>query len=210
LAVKATRKPNSSNSTTPIPAPVEFHNVYGPTECTCICSSYQLRDEDFQDLQGLPPLGELAPNFSYLIIGDDNQPAAPGEIGELCLLGPQVGRGYYNDAPREPRPPSYKVPSTRIMPRLMYKTGDLVRLDPASGQLLIQGRKDNQIKHMGYRIELEEIEAALCTASTPYLKPQHCIPPNWDSVASPPWSPPSLMLSMTNCGRAYGTSCPTT
>src|SRR6185295_10776601 len=44
---------------------------------------------------------------------------------------------------------------------VMYKTGDLARLDPADGKLYIQGRKDNQIKHMGYRIELEEIEAAL-------------------------------------------------
>lgn len=142
------------------PAPVEFHNVYGPTECTCICSSYQLRDEDFQDLQGLPPLGELAPNFSYLIIGDDNQPVASGEIGELCLLGPQVGRGYFNDAPRTATA-FVQSPIHTHYAETMYKTGDLVRLDPASGQLLIQGRKDNQIKHMGYRIELEEIEAAL-------------------------------------------------
>jgi len=43
----------------------------------------------------------------------------------------------------------------------MYKTGDLVRLDPADGKLYIYGRKDNQVKHMGYRIELEEIESAL-------------------------------------------------
>jgi D-alanine--poly(phosphoribitol) ligase subunit 1 len=43
----------------------------------------------------------------------------------------------------------------------MYRTGDLVRLNPADGKLYIEGRKDNQIKHMGYRIELEEIEAAL-------------------------------------------------
>ena len=44
----------------------------------------------------------------------------------------------------------------------MYKTGDLVRLDPTDGKLHIHGRKDNQIKHMGYRIELEEIRTP-CT-----------------------------------------------
>jgi D-alanine--poly(phosphoribitol) ligase subunit 1 len=60
----------------------EFFNVYGPTECTCICSSYRLTDDDFRDLQGLPPLGHIAANFDYLIID-----------GELCLLGPNVGRG---------------------------------------------------------------------------------------------------------------------
>jgi D-alanine--poly(phosphoribitol) ligase subunit 1 len=43
----------------------------------------------------------------------------------------------------------------------MYRTGDMVRRDPADGKLYIHGRKDNQIKHMGYRIELEEIESAL-------------------------------------------------
>jgi D-alanine--poly(phosphoribitol) ligase subunit 1 len=43
----------------------------------------------------------------------------------------------------------------------MYRTGDLVRVDPGDGRLHILGRKDNQIKHMGYRIELEEIEAAM-------------------------------------------------
>jgi D-alanine--poly(phosphoribitol) ligase subunit 1 len=43
----------------------------------------------------------------------------------------------------------------------MYRTGDLARLNMADGKLYIEGRKDNQIKHMGYRIELEEIEAAL-------------------------------------------------
>jgi D-alanine--poly(phosphoribitol) ligase subunit 1 len=43
----------------------------------------------------------------------------------------------------------------------MYKTGDLASVDPTDGKLYIRGRRDNQIKHMGYRIELEEIEAAL-------------------------------------------------
>ena len=43
----------------------------------------------------------------------------------------------------------------------MYKTGDLAKVEPADGKLYIQGRKDNQVKHMGYRIELEEIETAL-------------------------------------------------
>jgi D-alanine--poly(phosphoribitol) ligase subunit 1 len=43
----------------------------------------------------------------------------------------------------------------------MYKTGDLARVDPVDRKLYIQGRKDNQVKHMGYRVELEEIEAAL-------------------------------------------------
>ena len=127
----------------------EFFNVYGPTECTCICSSYRVTADDFNDLQGLPPLGHIAANFDYLIID-----------GELCLLGPNVGRGYYND-PERTAQSFVQNPAHDKFIDIMYRTGDLVRLDPADGKLYIEGRRDNQIKHMGYRIELEEIEAAL-------------------------------------------------
>jgi D-alanine--poly(phosphoribitol) ligase subunit 1 len=127
----------------------EFFNVYGPTECTCICSSYRVTESDFDDLQGLPPLGHIAANFDYLIVE-----------GELCLLGPNVGLGYYND-PERTAQSFVQNPTNDKFIDIMYRTGDLVRLNPADGKLYIEGRKDNQIKHMGYRIELEEIEAAL-------------------------------------------------
>jgi D-alanine--poly(phosphoribitol) ligase subunit 1 len=138
----------------------ELFNVYGPTECTCICSSYLLSDADFEDLRGLPPLGELADNFSYLILDDDGATVPRGETGELCLLGPNVGQGYYNDPVRTVAA-FVPNPHNLAFREIMYRTGDLVRLDPDGRKLHIRGRKDNQIKHMGYRIELEEIEAAL-------------------------------------------------
>jgi len=138
----------------------EFFNVYGPTECTCICSSYLVTKADFHDLQGLPPLGSIAKNFSYLVIGEDGRSVPVGQTGELCLLGPNVGRGYYND-PQRTALSFVQNPENDKFIDIMYRTGDLVRLDPADGKLYIEGRKDNQIKHMGYRIELEEIEAAL-------------------------------------------------
>jgi D-alanine--poly(phosphoribitol) ligase subunit 1 len=78
----------------------EFFNVSGPTECTCICSLYKITADDFHDLQGFPPLGSIADNFSYLILGDDNKKVQDGALGELCLLGPNVGLGYYNDPGR--------------------------------------------------------------------------------------------------------------
>jgi D-alanine--poly(phosphoribitol) ligase subunit 1 len=138
----------------------ELFNVYGPTECTCICSSYKISAEDFADLQGLPPLGHIAKNFSFLILDDDGAEARAGEIGELCLLGPNVGKGYYND-PERTAAAFVQNPRQKAFAEIMYKTGDLTRLDPDDGKLYIYGRKDNQIKHMGYRIELEEIESAL-------------------------------------------------
>ena len=138
----------------------ELFNVYGPTECTCICSSYRVTDGDFEDLRGLPPLGELADNFAYLILDEDGGVVPAGETGELCLLGPNVGKGYYND-PGRTAASFVRNPYNDAFDEIMYRTGDLVRLDPDDGKLYIQGRRDNQIKHMGYRIELEEIEAAL-------------------------------------------------
>jgi D-alanine--poly(phosphoribitol) ligase subunit 1 len=136
-------------------------NVYGPTECTCICSAYDVGAKDFIDLAGYPPIGRLAPNFRGLLLDGDSEVAA-GEAGELCLLGPNVGLGYYGDPERTAQ---VFVPNPRCATHResMYRTGDLMRLHPQDGLLHFVGRKDNQVKHMGYRIELEEIEAALAT-----------------------------------------------
>ena len=138
----------------------EFFNVYGPTECTCICSSYKITDDDFADLQSLSPLGQLAEKFSGLILDETGTAVAPGEIGELCLLGPNVGLGYYND-PHQTAASFVQNPYNDKSQEILYRTGDLVSLGPVDGKLYIHGRKDNQIKHMGHRVELEEIESAL-------------------------------------------------
>jgi len=136
-------------------------NVYGPTECTCICSAYNISAKDFDNLTDLAPLGRLAPNFSYIIDPEDN---SNPNYGELCLIGPNVGKGYYNDIIR-----SSKVfkscDNLRYFGQSMYCTGDLVELKH-DGLLYFKGRKDFQIKRMGYRIELEEIENALSSINT--------------------------------------------
>lgn len=127
-------------------------NVYGPTECTCICSSYQLHKADFSDLEGLPPLGRLNPNFDYEI------ESLEGGQGELILMGPNVGTGYFNDAERT-RAAFFLCQDSRRYGKHAYRTGDIVT--EKNGLLFFVGRADNQIKHMGYRIELEEIEHAI-------------------------------------------------
>lgn len=130
-------------------------NVYGPTECTCICSGHTLGADDFQDLEGLPMLGQLNPNFDHRILDEDDRDAVEGE---LCLIGPNVAAGYFNDLDRTASAFQTITDANRFMKR-MYRTGDLVK--ELGGKLHFVGRKDNQIKHMGYRIELEEIEHAL-------------------------------------------------
>ncbi len=130
-------------------------NVYGPTECTCICSAHTLEKADFHNLDGLPTLGRLNPNFDHRILDEEGQDALEGE---LCLIGPNVAAGYFNDLERTAAAFHTITDANRFMKR-MYRTGDLVK--EVDGKLHFLGRKDNQIKHMGYRIELEEIENAL-------------------------------------------------
>jgi D-alanine--poly(phosphoribitol) ligase subunit 1 len=132
-------------------ARIKFVNVYGPTEGTCICSNYELTAQDFIDLNGLPPLGCINPNFSYLI---QNSEGECDSEGELCLLGPNVGRGYFNN-PETTAKAFVEQTGQGFYRARMYRTGDIVTLK--DGLLYFIGRKDNQIKHMGYRIELEEI-----------------------------------------------------
>lgn len=135
----------------------DLENVYGPTECTCICSAHTVVPSDISDHQALAPLGFLAPNFDYEILATAEDPNA----GELFLRGPNVGLGYYDD-PARTAGAFIQNPTHRRYSDVGYRTGDLVRRDNA-GRLHFAGRIDFQIKHMGYRIELEEIEAALNT-----------------------------------------------
>jgi D-alanine--poly(phosphoribitol) ligase subunit 1 len=130
-----------------------LNNVYGPTECTCICSSHCVTPADFENMNELTTLGYIAPNFDYLLMTDD----ADSTVGELALGGPCVGKGYYNDPVRTAA--SFIQHPHAGYNKLIYKTGDLVERKP-NGHLHFRGRVDNQVKHMGYRIELEEIEAA--------------------------------------------------
>ena len=138
---------------------VTFINVYGPTECTCICSSYCVTDADMKSDE-LLPLGPIAPNFYALVMDSYGEVINNGEVGELCIGGPNVGLGYYHN--REKTEEVFvNNPLIESHIETIYKSGDLVRFDKDKNLLYFSGRKDNQIKRMGYRIELEEIETAL-------------------------------------------------
>ncbi|WP_347175254.1 amino acid adenylation domain-containing protein [Polaribacter uvawellassae] len=136
-----------------------FINVYGPTECTCICSSYIVNEKDLIS-DDLLPLGFLAPNFQGLIIDDSGNEVKEGEIGELYIGGSNVGIGYFNELEKTSQV-FVKNATINTHQEIVYKSGDLVKLDLETKMFLFAGRKDNQIKRMGYRIELEEIENAL-------------------------------------------------
>jgi D-alanine--poly(phosphoribitol) ligase subunit 1 len=139
---------------------IALYNVYGPTECTCICSVYSVSEADLVDPSGYAPLGHLLPGFSGVIIDGAGHAVADGEVGELCLGGPCVGLGYYND-PAQTAAAFVQNPTHDRFNDRVYRTGDLVRRDPVDGRLYFIGRGDSQIKHQGYRIELGEVEHAL-------------------------------------------------
>lgn len=141
---------------------VQLINVYGPTEGTCICSSYPISDFDFSEEQMslLAPLGQdMLPIFEYHIVDSDNREVPVGEVGELLLGGAQLSLGYIGN--EEGTRDAFIVnPFLRDSGERVYKTGDLVR-KAENGLIYFSGRKDSQIKFMGYRIELGEIESAL-------------------------------------------------
>ena len=137
---------------------VMYVNLYGPTEITCNCT-YYIVDRAFEVGETLP-IGVPFPNERILLLHEDNTPAAPGEVGELCVSGTAVAMGYFKD-PERTAAAFTQNPLNPAFLETIYRTGDLVRL-AENGEMVYVSRKDFQIKHMGHRIELGEIETALC------------------------------------------------
>lgn len=128
----------------------KVYNGYGPTEFT-VCSSFKIVNNY---IGKTIPIGVPVPN-SYSLIYDQSGHLLPfGAVGELCLSGPQLSKGYHNN---ETLTNNRYVNCNDVSFGLMYKTGDLARYNK-NGELEYVGRVDNQIKINGYRIELEEIE----------------------------------------------------
>lgn len=134
-----------------------FVNLYGPTEITCNCLYYIL-DREFAETEKLP-LGVPFPNKGVLFLNEQNEPIQPGGTGEICVTGTCLALGYYRD-PERTAAVFVQNPRNDRYPELMYRTGDLAELGE-DGEYYFTARKDFQIKHMGHRIELEEIETYL-------------------------------------------------
>jgi len=130
-------------------------NNYGPTECTDIAAFHRV-DNPALYYNSNVPVGRPNDNVQLYIVNDDLQLLPTGVIGELCIGGEGVGRGYLNndDLNRE------KFVGNPFGSGQLYRSGDLMRFDD-DGLLDFIGRKDFQIKLNGLRIELGEIEHAL-------------------------------------------------
>ncbi|KAJ5943942.1 hypothetical protein N7516_004110 [Penicillium verrucosum] len=137
---------------------------YGPSECA-VCSNAGVfyRDSTAENNIG-PALGCCA----WIVDPDDHNILLPvGRVGEMLLEGPNVGQGYLNDKERtdaafvnSPRWLTSGFSFVRGRNGTLYKTGDLVQYD-RDGSILYIGRKDQQKKLHGQRIDLTEIEHAM-------------------------------------------------
>ena len=110
---------------------------------------------------GVVPIGEPYPGMRAIVVDDALREVEPGEPGELLLTGPQVTLGYWRDEERTAA--AFVVPPGEEA--TFYRTGDRVRRPVDGRPMTYLGRVDHQIKVLGHRVELGEIEAALREAS---------------------------------------------
>jgi amino acid adenylation domain-containing protein len=134
-------------------------NLYGPTEATIAISHYRWSqgDELRQFVNGVVPIGAIFPAQRGCIVGPDGRLASRETAGELCLAGPQLTAGYWNN-PEQTDRAFVAIPDSGT--GRWYRTGDLARFGP-DDILVYLGRVDNQVQVMGYRVELQEVEHAL-------------------------------------------------
>ncbi|MGC9997129.1 MAG: amino acid adenylation domain-containing protein [Terriglobia bacterium] len=140
-----------------------LENIYGPTEATIAISHYTW-DPDrspMECVRGIVPIGWIFEGQQCCIVDEALSPLPAGEPGELCLAGSQVTTGYLNDPVRSQQQFVQLPGSGKTR---WYRTGDLAKQDE-SGCLYFLGRKDQQVKISGFRVELQEIEQVLGEAT---------------------------------------------
>ncbi|MEX5546639.1 non-ribosomal peptide synthetase [Pseudomonas pergaminensis] len=131
-------------------------NAYGPAECSDDVAFYRV---DLASTRGTYlPIGTPTDNNRLYLLDGALELVPQGAVGELCVAGTGVGRGYVSD-PLRTAPVFVPNPFGAAGERL-YRTGDLARRR-SDGVLEYVGRIDHQVKIRGYRIELGEIEARL-------------------------------------------------
>lgn len=131
-----------------------FYNGYGPTEATGVSLCYHVKSipETGQ------PIGSPCKGAKVILIDENGRPVRQGEIGELCISGICLAKGYLNDIEKTNKNFTPPPAECSTLGERIYHTGDLVR---QNGNYIFISRKDHQIKWMGYRIELAEIETNL-------------------------------------------------
>lgn len=132
-----------------------IYNLYGPTEATVFCLAQEVGDPLPETPgRGVVAIGLPLPGCEAAVFDASGQALGPDTPGELAIAGVQLASGYLN----EPELTARRFPS--YARQRWYLTGDQA-IEDAAGVFHCLGRIDNQIKVMGYRVELEEIDAQL-------------------------------------------------
>lgn len=127
-------------------------NVYGPTEDTIFCSTYRFnRVTVNKSHNGVLSIGKPMKNCGMTIFDEQGNECAIGVMGELCLSGPQLTKGYHKNEEKN-KDAFFMKDGIR-----WYRSGDLCYKDE-DGDIMYSGRLDHQAKIQGFRVELGEIE----------------------------------------------------
>ena len=126
-------------------------NLYGPTEATVDATWAAVGDSD------TPTIGRALPGVQTMVLDPGLTPVPPGFVGELCLAGWGIARGYVG-APELTAAAFVDHPGAPG--ERLYRTGDLVR-ERHDGAIDYVGRRDRQVKVRGFRVGLGEIEGVL-------------------------------------------------
>lgn len=128
---------------------IDIFNMYGPTEAT-VDSIYHKCERNMKKMV----IGRPIDNVEVYVLDDSDHLVGIGVIGEICIAGEGVGRGYLN---RE-NLTEQKFKKNPFGKGKIYRTGDYGKY-LVDGTIEYIGRKDSQVKLHGYRIELSEIES---------------------------------------------------
>lgn len=134
---------------------IKIYNTYGPSETT-VCSNY-FRVDNAEPLDdGTFPVGKAVKGVEVKILDKDLKEVPQGTVGEICIFGEGVSRGYINNAPEQANFVTM-ADGTR-----MYRSGDLGYELP-DGNIAFLHRRDDQVMILGKRVEPEEVENVLNT-----------------------------------------------
>lgn len=132
---------------------VSFYAMYGQTECTRVCYL-----PPSLSLERPSSVGIAMPNEELWIEREDGTRAAPGEVGELVVRGPNVMRGYW----KNPEATARALRPGPIPGEVVLHTGDLFKMDE-DRYLYFVARKDDIIKTRGEKVSPLEVESVICT-----------------------------------------------